>query len=147
MHRITESLRLENTSKISKSNHHVSLLFIPVTFYWQGLILCVQVEGLWPCGLLLEENWQNQFVHVHDEGNVLCAAEQQNLNDIKAREGWLVFVPLHTEEQISPMRLGTLPKNLNVLVNIYISSMWRSHMCLGFYYATQKRNTSIQESL
>lgn len=121
-----------------KSSYSCTYGFYPRFFFFFGgraSFSVFKLRDFGPVACCLRKSGENSLFMVIKKGNILCAAEQQNLNDKKEREGWLLFVPLHTEEQISPMTLGTPPKNPDILVNIYISSMWRSHVCQGFYYA------------
>lgn len=64
----------------------------------------------------------------------------------KKKEGLLVFASLHTEEQIIPVRLGTLPKNPNTSVNFFFYQEY-VEVPLGFCYAMQNKNTGTQKSL
>lgn len=128
-----------------KSSYSCICTFYPFSFFGGRASFSVfKLRDFGPVVCCLRKSGETSLFMVMTKG---IHSVQQNLNDKKEREGWLLFVPLHTEEQISPMTPGMLPKNPDILVNIYTSSMWRSHVCQGFYYAVQNRSTGTQKSL
>jgi len=58
----------------------------------------------------------------------------------KGKDSWKEIY-LSTKEQIIPMRSGVLTKNPKILVNFYISSFWKSQMCIGLCCALQNKDT------